>query len=401
MAGSGERDARSAVMPYPASEMSPTNDEHSARSSSWSPDLRPQSEDDQARTAKKRRKRLSKLQKVRRQCESRPTPYTREQLKPYRKPRYSKLCIERIRCKNYPEEPFRFLELPAELRVQIYEEHFLDVTTPITVWSGYPNRDARKYKRNIQHRLGLLRVCKAINAEATETYYKKKTFCFVGRASWPVCVAFFYTIGTMNYSNIQHLSLPIPIFSESDLGQFFYFPRSKNDFRALSDSVQRMGLGIPELRRYRPRRRWCTDFCWRDLCFVFAKTRALKTLELDAEIDDSSLFFPGEYIQMENGLDTYSWPGLDLVKRLDELLPDLKVTIRLELNRSAAETKWMDENGTVRDVLYSKGQGQSMQEIVTAAVRCNWRIINWFPVDDEEVDGEKRMEVLWEPRVFR
>lgn len=64
--------------------------------------------------------------------------------------------------------PFRFLLLPSELRVKIYEYYFADDETVLDL--GPDN-----YKR--YHKLlGLMRVCRQISYEATHLFYSTRTF---------------------------------------------------------------------------------------------------------------------------------------------------------------------------------------------------------------------------------
>ncbi|CAM1504881.1 Fc.00g024720.m01.CDS01 [Cosmosporella sp. VM-42] len=77
-------------------------------------------------------------------------------LVPLRKPR------------RVPATPFHFLSLPSEIRIQIYEYFFNDITAVLDLGPG-------NYK--LAHRkLGLMRVCKQVHAEATHYFYSTRKF---------------------------------------------------------------------------------------------------------------------------------------------------------------------------------------------------------------------------------
>lgn len=65
-------------------------------------------------------------------------------------------------------KPFRFLDLPSELRIDIYAYHFEGTGDVIDLDSG-------NYKR-IHKKLGLLRTCRIIYHEASHLFYSTRTF---------------------------------------------------------------------------------------------------------------------------------------------------------------------------------------------------------------------------------
>jgi hypothetical protein len=65
-------------------------------------------------------------------------------------------------------KPFRFLDLPSELRIEIYARFFEGTDRVIDL-------DADNYKR-IHKKLGILRTCRTIYREASHVFYSTHTF---------------------------------------------------------------------------------------------------------------------------------------------------------------------------------------------------------------------------------
>ncbi|KYK57960.1 hypothetical protein DCS_04973 [Drechmeria coniospora] len=72
------------------------------------------------------------------------------------------------KARRVPVEPFPFLHLPSELRVKVYEYYFASIDPVLDL--GPDN-----YKR-IHKRLGLMRTCKQVHAEASHLFYSSRTF---------------------------------------------------------------------------------------------------------------------------------------------------------------------------------------------------------------------------------
>ncbi|KAF3036641.1 hypothetical protein E8E11_004871 [Didymella keratinophila] len=75
-----------------------------------------------------------------------------------------------------PAQPARFMDLPVELRVQIYE--LLVVVGKIFFRTEYSPSEHRAYHRPS---LSILRVSKAVHHEAEETYLTKNLFVLPSR----------------------------------------------------------------------------------------------------------------------------------------------------------------------------------------------------------------------------
>lgn len=66
------------------------------------------------------------------------------------------------------KQPFRFMDLPSELRIKVFNYYFSDVGRVIDL-------DTDNYKR-IHKKLGILRTCRALYYEASHVFYSTHTF---------------------------------------------------------------------------------------------------------------------------------------------------------------------------------------------------------------------------------
>lgn len=88
----------------------------------------------------------------------------------------SKLAIGALSLQDSPlnapkpkkAKPFRFMDLPSELRVKIYSHFFADCGHVIDL-------DSDNYKR-IHKKLSMLRTCRTIYEEASHVFYSTRTF---------------------------------------------------------------------------------------------------------------------------------------------------------------------------------------------------------------------------------
>ncbi|TWU70651.1 hypothetical protein ED733_001115 [Metarhizium rileyi] len=70
------------------------------------------------------------------------------------------------RKRRVPEKPFRFLELPSELRIKVYEHYWSNAEKVLDL-------DPGNYKR-YHKALGLVRACKQVHTEVTHSFYSSR-----------------------------------------------------------------------------------------------------------------------------------------------------------------------------------------------------------------------------------
>lgn len=144
----------------------------------------------------------------------RPNITSKKDLKAYR--RLPKLFRERKFAQNYPLQPFRFLDLPGEVRNAVYRELLvLDKAVENAPKStGRNNSRAhdihlRRYMYDIQPRLRFVRTCKLVHQEATSVFYGENEFRFTNANGWYVLSSILLTIGPRHSKLIRSIAIHV------------------------------------------------------------------------------------------------------------------------------------------------------------------------------------------------
>ncbi|KAI6091314.1 hypothetical protein F4821DRAFT_226905 [Hypoxylon rubiginosum] len=127
---------------------------------------------------------------------------------------------------NDNTSPFRFLDLPLELRQEVYA-HLLVQDSPINcsrVWFTTAARHLRRlrkegiadccgrdfgcahYDKRLRPRTGILRSCRRVSEEALDVLYAQNTFC-VFLESGGAFRRLFNTVGEMNLRRVRRVKL--------------------------------------------------------------------------------------------------------------------------------------------------------------------------------------------------
>lgn len=119
------------------------------------------------------------------------------------------------------QQKHTFLDLPPELRNQIYEYMFV-LDGPVEVWAetGDQDEDHKVHRRRGRahrklfkqvHNLRLLRTCKQILFEASPFFYRRNDFRFSGLNGHMVAYAWILKIGPRNWPYIESMTIGMPL----------------------------------------------------------------------------------------------------------------------------------------------------------------------------------------------
>lgn len=145
-------------------------------------------------------------------------------LGPYQ--RFAKLYGERKFQKADPRErqTISFQDLPGEIRNKIYGYALNFGTIELATKSslrkysnGIRKADYRLYKLHVKPALRLLRVNKAINAEAASVFYGQNEFRFSSFSGHDILRAFCKTIGRANTCRLEKITQHAPVQSRHEI----------------------------------------------------------------------------------------------------------------------------------------------------------------------------------------
>lgn len=180
----------------------------------------------------------------------RPSTMASKDLKPYRK--FAKLVGERKFAQNYPLKPFRLLDLPSEVRNQVYRD-ILVLDQPIELApksTGKHNSRAhdvhmKRFKHVIMPRLHLLSTNRAVHAEATSVFYGENEFRFSNIEGWYILSSFLKTIGPDNAGLIRSIAVHVPWYGKALDNRHDGLPESINKMKGMKCLLDSMGLKYP------------------------------------------------------------------------------------------------------------------------------------------------------------
>lgn len=150
---------------------------------------------------------------------------------------FASTAFSRVVTESHSEDMANFLDLPSELRNQVYELCLLH-KEPIDPWKDY----------NPQQELtpGLLRANKTIHHEASSFFYAKNCFNFTMGTHENVAL-FLGTIGRKNAGCIQHIYVHFPNLRDLELGKVTLDEGSISIFANIQSSCANLSTLITSL----------------------------------------------------------------------------------------------------------------------------------------------------------
>ena len=216
-----------------------------------------------------------------------PWKWDDDTLQPYRK--YTKLFGERKFAKSQPNLHLRFLDLPPEVRNEIYRQALtfkdgIDLAPKSTgiQGNGFAWKQRRKhYRYEILPRLKLLRTNKQVYEEAASIFYGENEFRFTNGKGWYVLSAFLRTIGQQNCGRLRSIAIHVPWYGEAEDNRFDGLEESQGTMSWMMRELDRMGLRHV---------RWARSFNLKA-----SVTRCVRILESSGSLTSVRLLLPDSY----------------------------------------------------------------------------------------------------------
>ncbi|KAH7092525.1 hypothetical protein FB567DRAFT_588799 [Paraphoma chrysanthemicola] len=298
-------------------------------------------------------------------------------------------------ARSFPKQTIPFLEMPVEIRVQIYRLA-LKLDSPLEFWAESDTYvhtfrlgagDKTRLLDLIGRRelnLSLLRTCRQVQTEAAEVFYGENEFRFTGLNGHMVANLFVRKIHKHHFQFIKHLTMSIPLNYDEYTDPTSVGKRDEFRVNILSNSwidkeyeyVEAWEHLIWNLRRMERLSKLtllvhhCTDFHG-EISKVFSETMkelmlAKPELELQlvrlAHVNDIIAHMTyDEFEEYErNGLDDEGWwkaVGLDINKASEiRNLKNLAKKCTIKAAYTERRGKWVTIEGLPEEVLLPAGK---------------------------------------------
>ena len=294
-----------------------------------------------------------------------PLAMNKAALAPYKK--FPKLYGERKFAKDYPTKAFPLLDLPAEVRNQIYRDVLvLDQATELDPKSTKGKRHDlvvqarhnKRYRYDVQPRLRVLRVNKQVHREASSIYYGENEFRFTNVSGWYILSSFLLTIGPDNVHLLRSITIHVPW--PGDTRDGVTFPESRNQMMYMQTRLSKMGL------RFRRR--------WHEFNEIASMRRCKKLLETSGKLTSLKLVLPDSY-ELESTNWSHPIAKSGRIREIQEFLDSSKFPAGLQVTLVRLHGGFAGQRGTTQADLDS--QRQSCLETHVEAWRLAREVYGW------------------------